>query len=541
MEKRTIIALVLTVIILFFFQYYFSPKEQPKQPQAAGEVQTKEKPQAKDAELKTGEKTAKSEATPAPAKKPGKAPVRVEKRDPKNVFVETPYLKVVLTDLGGGLRSVQLKQYKETVKGPQNKEVIEDVKPLIYIPKISWSVNNQTVDDRTYFKPDRESITVKDKPETLTFAGTLEDGKKVRKVYTFYPDNYLIDMKTECEAPDTGKIAIDFAVISDKKESSYVFKGPFVYNGKKLEQIEKIEKTMDFNKNYTYAGFDDGFFAFIWIPQEDSKPPLTIYKTENSTPVVRLSPDKGTVSGKLFFGPKQTDILKSLNVGAEKIIDFGWFDIIAKPLILFMNITYRFTHNYGIDIIILTILIKILFYPLSVKSFKSMKEMQKLQPQVMKLKEKYKNDKQKLNQEMMGLYKTRGVNPMGGCLPMVIQIPVFFALYKALSGAIELRHAHFIWWINDLSAPEDLFSFVIPGIGFTVPIRILPLIMGITQVIQQKMTPTTADPLQEKMMLFMPIFFTFLFWGFPAGLVLYWLVNNVISIGQQYYINKKVT
>lgn len=541
MEKRTIIALVLTVIILFFFQTYFAPKEQPKQPQATGETQTKEKLQAKDTDVKKEEKTTESKAASAPAKKPGKTPARIEKRDPKDVFVETPYLKVTLTDLGGGIRSVQLKRYKETVKGAQNKEIIEDVKPFIYIPKISRSVNSQTIDDRTYFKPDRENITIKDKPETLIFTGILEDGKKVRKIYTFYPDNYLIDIKTEFEVSDKDKTTIDFAVISGKNESSYVFKGPFVYNGKKLEQIEKIEKTMDFNKNYTYAGFDDGFFAFIWIPEEDSKPLLTIYKTENSTPVVRLSPDKGTFSGKLFFGPKQTDVLKGLNIGAEKIVDYGWFDIIAKPLILFMNITYRFTHNYGIDIIILTILIKIIFYPLSVKSYKSMKEMQKLQPQVMKLKEKYKNDKQKLNQEMMGLYKARGVNPMGGCLPMVIQIPVFFALYKALSGAIELRHAHFFWWINDLSAPEDLFSFVIPGIGFTVPVRILPLVMGITQVIQQKMTPTSADPLQEKMMLFMPIFFTFLFWGFPAGLVLYWLVNNVISIGQQYYINRKVT
>ena len=539
MEKRTIIALVLTVIILFFFQTYFTPKQQPKQPQATEEAQTKETPQVKDERVV--KKTAKSEAVPAPAKKPEKPLVGVEKRDPKDVFVETPYLKVTLTDLGGGIRSVRLKKYKETVKGPQDKEVIEDIKPFIYIPKISDSVNNQTVDDRTYFKPDRENITIKDKPETLTFTGTLEDGKKVRKIYTFYPDNYLIDMKTEFEVSDKDKTAVEFAIISDKKESSYVFKGPFVYNGKKLEQIEKIEKTMDFNKNYTYAGFDDGFFAFIWIPEEGSKPSLAIYKTEKGTPVVRLSPDKGVLSGRLFFGPKQSDVLKSLNIKAEKIIDFGWFDIIAKPLIMFMNFTYRFTHNYGIDIIILTILIKIIFYPLSVKSYKSMKEMQKLQPMVAKLKEKYKNDKQKLNQEMMGLYKARGVNPMGGCLPMVIQIPVFFALYKALSGAIELRHAPFFWWINDLSAPEDLFSFVIPGIGFTVPVRILPLIMGVTQVIQQKMTPTSVDPLQEKMMLFMPIFFTFLFWGFPAGLVLYWLVNNVISIGQQYYINKKVT
>ena len=167
-----------------------------------------------------------------------------------------------------------------------------------------------------------------------------------------------------------------------------------------------------------------------------------------------------------------------------------------------------------------------------------MKKMQELQPLVKKLKEKYPNDKQKLNQEMMDLYKTRGVNPMGGCLPMIIQIPVFFALYKGLSGAIELRHASFMFWINDLSAPEDLFSFSVAG--YVIPIRILPLIMGITQFIQQKMTPTAStDPMQEKMMLFMPIVFLFIMWGFPSGLVLYWLINNVISIGQQYYINKK--
>jgi YidC/Oxa1 family membrane protein insertase len=208
-------------------------------------------------------------------------------------------------------------------------------------------------------------------------------------------------------------------------------------------------------------------------------------------------------------------------------------------LILELNLSNRLTHNYGIDIILLTILIKIIFYPLSVKSYKSMKEMQKMQPIISKLKEKYKDDKQKLNQEMMDLYKKKGINPMGGCLPMIIQIPVFFALYKALSGAIELRHAPFMLWINDLSAPEDLFSFSIAG--YSLPIRILPLVMGVTQVIQQKMTPTSADPIQEKMMLFMPIFFTFLFWGFPSGLVLYWLVNNVISIAQQYYINKKVS
>ena len=176
---------------------------------------------------------------------------------------------------------------------------------------------------------------------------------------------------------------------------------------------------------------------------------------------------------------------------------------------------------------------------MSVKSYKSMKEMQKLQPQIAKLKEKYKDDREKLNREMMDIYKQKKVNPMGGCLPMVIQIPVFFALYKVLLGAIEFRHAPFFLWINDLAAPEDLFSFSVAG--FTVPLRLLPFIMGITMVIQQKMTPSGVDPIQQKMMMFMPIVFTFLFWGFPSGLVLYWLVNNVISIAQQYYINKKVS
>ena len=236
--------------------------------------------------------------------------------------------------------------------------------------------------------------------------------------------------------------------------------------------------------------------------------------------------------------PNKISLLKQLNIDADKIVNFGWFDIVAKPMLWGMNFSNRFTRNYGIDIILLTILIKIIFYPLSVKSYKSMKNMQKLQPKLAQLREKYKNDKEKLNQEMMGIYKREGVNPLGGCLPMVIQIPVFFALYRVLMSAIEFRHAPFMLWINDLAAPENIFTLHVAG--YALPFRVLPLIMGVTMVIQQKMTPTGGDPMQAKMMMFMPIFFTFLFWGFPAGLVLYWLVNNVISIGQQYYINKQV-
>jgi len=195
------------------------------------------------------------------------------------------------------------------------------------------------------------------------------------------------------------------------------------------------------------------------------------------------------------------------------------------PMLIILKYLNEFVKNYGIAIIILTILIKILFWPLGNKSYESMKAMQKLQPKMVELREKYKDDKQKLSQETMALYRAHKVNPMGGCLPMLIQIPVFFGLYKALLYAIELRHAPFFWWIQDLSAKD--------------PYYITPIIMGATMFVQQKMTPTAGDPMQQKIMLFLPIIFTFLFLNFPSGLVIYWLFNNILSIGQQYYVNKK--
>jgi YidC/Oxa1 family membrane protein insertase len=532
MEKRTIIALGLTIVLLFFFQTYFGPKEPQKQPAQPGQ-------KVEQAEKQKGEeKAAPAPAAPGSVAAPAAAPQKAEQKATKQITVETDLLKVTFTDLGGGISSVRLKKYKQTVKGPDDKEMIEDVKPYIYIPRAFAALSSETVNDRTIFTPDRNGVQVKDKDETIVFSGALTDGRVVKKTYTFHPGTYTIDVKAQVAGGDANKTMMDFAVISATQESSYTFKGPFYYAGKSLEQVDKLDKNVPLAAGYKYVGLDDGFFAFIWIPDANPQSPALILKGENNVPVIRLDLAGGAASGKMYFGPKNTDILKTLDVKAEKIVDFGWFDIIAKPMIIGMNWCNKVTHNYGIDIILLTILIKVIFYPLSVKSYKSMKEMQKTQPELAKLKEKYKDDKAKLNQEMMELYKRRGINPMGGCFPMIIQIPVFFALYKALSSAIELRHAPFMFWINDLSAPEDLFTFHVAG--YALPLRILPLVMGVTQVIQQKMTPTSVDPMQEKIMLAMPIVFTFIFWGFPSGLVLYWLVNNVISIAQQYYINKKV-
>ena len=214
--------------------------------------------------------------------------------------------------------------------------------------------------------------------------------------------------------------------------------------------------------------------------------------------------------------------------------------MIAKPLLYALRFFHKYVGNWGLAIIILTILIKVLFWPLTHKSYKSMKEMQKLQPYMAKLREKHKGNKEQLNKELMSLYKTYKVNPVGGCLPMVIQIPVFFALFRILGNSIELRHAPFIFWINDLSAPDRLFSFAfkIPFMSPPYGIPILTLLMGASMLIQQKMTPTPGDPTQAKIMMFLPVVFTVMFINFPSGLVLYWLVNNILSIGQQYRIIK---
>jgi YidC/Oxa1 family membrane protein insertase len=227
---------------------------------------------------------------------------------------------------------------------------------------------------------------------------------------------------------------------------------------------------------------------------------------------------------RVYLGPKHASALAPVGAHLERVVDYGWFSVIARPLLAFLNALYAFIGNYGIAIILLTTLVKAVFWPLSAKSFKSMQKMKDLQPKLQKLKERYGKDRERLNMEVMQLYKTHKVNPMGGCLPMLVQIPVFFALYRVLLGSIELRHAPFFLWIQDLSAKD--------------PYYVTPLVMGVTMFLQQKMAPATGmDEMQQKLMLYgMPAIFTFMFLNFPSGLVIYWLVNNVLSIAQQYWM-----
>lgn len=326
-----------------------------------------------------------------------------------------------------------------------------------------------------------------------------------------------------------------------------LFTGPAVFmDGQRLEfkskELTGEPKTVQ--GNVEWAAYDSTYFMCAILPENTGGTGVTMQERDKVVsmqvvgPLDVLQPGEEKVYAyQAYYGPKKLSLLQTTGYNLDKAVNFGWFDVLAKPTLWLLNFFNTYVKNYGVAIILVTIAFKLAFWPIAQKGLKSMKNMQKLQPKMVKLKEKYKNDPAMLNKEVMNLYRTYKVNPLGGCLPMLLQIPIFFALYKVLLMCIELRHAPFMLWITDLSAPDRLMIGVdIPYLG---GIPVLTLLMGASMFVQQKMTPTTADPTQAKIMMFLPVMFTFMFLNFASGLVLYWFVNNLLAILQQYLINRQ--
>jgi len=352
------------------------------------------------------------------------------------------------------------------------------------------------------------------------------DGRSMRRTYTFYADTYKVDLTDEVTGfPDYWiTLGSDFGIFDN--DSKYAHVGPVLLQGTDLDELKpkKLQAPQTFKENLKWIAQEDKYFCAGLVPL--TKVEEARAWTDKGSPIIAF---KGQPSVNKFFfyaGPKEHDRLVKLDHGFEYIIDYGFFSIIARPLFWILKFFHSFLGNYGWAIILLTISVRIPFIPLVSRGQKSMKRLQELQPKMTEIREKYKKDPQKMQKEMTDLYKKHKVNPVGGCLPMVLQIPVFFALYKVLLISIELRGAPFLLWIVDLSAKD--------------PYYILPVVMGITMVVQQKMTPSTMDPKQAKLMMLMPVVFTFMFLNFASGLVLYWLVNNLLSIGQQVVINRRL-
>ncbi len=546
-QKRLLIAIALSFAVFFLWSIFFAPAP-PQKPVAT----TTEKSEIKPPE-KAAEEVAPEESVHVIQPQPEQIPAD---RTARTIKIDTPLYEITLSERGAGITSMVLKNYLENVNDKtSHKELIPDEMSGGTV-LLSLNGNGPQIDPYAFYKADQQSDIIKlnDQVATIQFTHTTPSGIQVKKEYTFSPEDYLVGLKVTLYNGSNQAIQNDLQLTLrneiNTKNGRYGFEGPsgLVNNSLKQIKIDDIEEQNGIEGTINWIAIETRYFmTSLILPevQQGLMVPASSNGLLSNQLVVKgepLNPQQSrTQNFNIFMGPKSFSLLRSLNNNLDRAINFGWFDFIAKPCLWFMNFIYRFIPNYGVAIIILTIVTRLMFWPLATKSYKSMGEMRKIQPLMQEIREKYKDDKAKMNQEMMALYRTYKINPMGGCLPMLIQMPVFFALYRMLYQAIELRHAPFIWWIQDLSAPDRLlnFDFKIPFMEPPYGIPVLTLIMGASMLLQQKMTPSPGDPTQAKMMMLMPIVFTFIFINFSSGLVLYWLVGNILSMAQQYFTQKK--
>lgn len=527
MEKRVLIAVVLSIAVMYGYSILFPPPQ--KLPPEKGQVpaQSELAPSAQVKEI----------SVPGEAPSPGAVKYADTAQD---VIVENDVFKAEFTTFGGSLKKLTLKQYKDKA-GPAGKEIVLINESNQNLFTLSSEYPGFTSSPVLYSVNSAKLLLSGAENKSIDFSTVTPAGVHLIKRYSFSGsgygislDNIIQNRSSSVQAGSLLTLLRNHSLKPKEEAGRFEVFGPATLSESglafdSLADLSKAEKI--YSKSVRWTGFGDKYFLDAVMAKDNSihsvamKDANGVLEQRISSTQITLNPGtESTISYNLYFGPKDIDILKSQGERLEEVIDLGWFAIIAKPLLHSLKLFYRYLHNYGLAIILITVILKIVFFPLTHKSYKSMKEMQKLQPKMQELKEKYKDDRDGLNRSVMELYKTHKVNPLGGCLPMIIQIPVFFGLYKALMFSIELRHAPFYFWIQDLSAKD--------------PYYVTPIIMGATMFIQQKMTPTNMDPVQAKMMLALPVVFTAMFLNFPSGLVLYWLVNNILTIAQQMYINK---
>jgi len=544
MERRAILAAVLMAAVFIVYQMFFFPEPPPQKPG--------EKPAAPTASQPAPAPT----PTPAAPAAAAAAPVSAPQAPPppqRLVTVESPLYRAVVSSEGGKLQELELRY-----RGNKPMVIVGDLGPGGL--QVAPDVNSPT--EVVPMTIDKDQLVLTDKPGELVLSGQAQ-GLKIRLTLRFHPDRYEIDALLHLEnpgaAPRTAVISLPWHTRQTWRATPEKFQGQHptemvLFSNGTVNRIDDLANAHSVVESGDWVALDSVSYLAALVPRSpgfkiaastDGKLPDAKGDTApagRATIAVKAAPTvapgqawEGHVV--LYAGPKEYDRLKAL--GLQDTINFGGFPLPRKwgglpmewlgvPILLLLNWTYKHVGNYGVAIILLTVVSKVLFYPLTVKSMRSMKAMQALQPQVNALRSKYQKDPQTLQRETLALYKKHRVNPMGGCLPMIAQIPIFYALYLALSVSVELQGSpflcfgHFIGfdlWICDLAAHD--------------PIYVLPVLMGITMFVQQRMTPTMGDPRQARMMLFMPIVFTFMFLNLPSGLVLYWTVSNVLQILQQ--------
>jgi YidC/Oxa1 family membrane protein insertase len=560
-NTRLIAAVVLSGLVLLIYTTFFAP--QPEPPQATNTEPAQSQPtQSTQGQNQQIQATAPGSPSGSASTAAQPAANDTKQRPGRIIKVSTQVADLFFHETGGALQKVVLSNYyNKPGKQGGNFEMLD----LTPVGKKSLELNLGNLDQglsKRLFEANQDNLVVKEGSNNKLVFVSQANNLTVKKTYLFRPDAYDFDLSIEVtnQRGQSVMFAPEIQLLDTPRTNNgnmYAFVGVNALKDGALEELDldDLEDKPVLTGDIKWSTLCIPYFMGAVIPMDGQgavKRSLAARQWQEQLGEGRTQAyysatlvdqarqlDNGQtakINYLIFFGPRDLAILEPIGHELDRSVDFGWLDIIAKPMLSLLNMIYGFAGNYGIAIILVTILTKIVFWPVSARSYKSMKRMQALQPQMQKIREKYKDDKQRQQQEQMALFKTHKVNPLGGCLPMLVQIPFFISFYQILGGSIELMHAPFLGWINDLSAPDRLF------IGFDIPyvggLPVLTLLMGASMFLQQKMTPTTGDPTQAKMMMMLPVVFTFIFINMPSGLVLYWFINNLLSIGQQYYTNK---
>ncbi len=549
--KRTVLLVVFSLSLLMLWENWNRSNGNPslfgEQPAQTAQPAAN----AAKADASLPQATAPQAAPATGADVPAGAPATAKG---ETIAVTTDLLKVEVNTAGGELTRVELLKHRDAKDDSKPVVLLESGAGRTYVGQ-SGLIGGNYPNHRTIFtaRAGKRALESDDKLELVLDAEL--DGVKLTKTFVFQRGQYEIGLKHE--VANGGAAAIspsvyvqlvrDNSALEGDSKFYSTFTGPAVYTD--AEKFRKVSfEDIDKNKNPKPAQTADGWIAMVqhyfvsaYAPLGKGEHELFTRKIDQNLYAVGAIVPLGSVApgataaaeGKLFTGPQESEPLEKFAADFDLVKDYGWLTIIAKPIFWLMHQIHKVIGNWGWTIIVLTIIIKLAFFPLSAASYRSMAKMKLVTPKMTSIRERFKDDPQKMNAAMMELYKTEKINPLGGCLPIVVQIPVFISLYWVLLASVEMRHAPWLGWIHDLAAPDTLFGTV-PGVD--MPVGLLPIIMAVSMYVQTKLNPTPPDPVQAKVMLFMPLIFSFMFFFFPSGLVLYWVVNNVLSIAQQWAI-----
>ncbi len=466
----------------------------------------------------------------------------------EKIEVETDVLKLSFDTQGGSLVRNEFTQHRDLVDAQKNMVLMDQSSKRVYMAQTGLIGGNFPTHQSPMVFSGERVLKEGQNELTLRFESAETQGVKLIKTYTLQRGSYVIHVKHEVvnngTVPVSPQLYMQLVRDGNKPDGEsafyFTFTGPAIYTDAKkyskvdFEDIEKNKADIDKSSTNGYVAMVQHYFASAWLLPEGiqrenfvRKVDTNLYAVGMITPLAELAPGQSkSLSNQLFSGPQEEKVLEALTPGLDLVKDYGWLAMLSKPLYWLLDQLHSVLQNWGWAIVALVLLIKIAFYWLNAKAYASMAKMKAINPRVMEMRERLKNNPQQMQQEMMKIYREEKVNPMGGCFPIMVQIPVFIALYWVLLSSVEMRHAPWVGWIQDLSAPDPYF--------------ILPLIMTLTTLLQTALNPAPPDPMQAKLMWLMPLIFSVMFFFFPAGLVLYWITNNILSIAQQWMINTRM-